>query len=338
MIYEADAYRAALVECTRRIEAESGVRFPADGIEIKESCDKAGRVTFSTKISYRGPLMMKTGTPPRIKIDLTQHELIVDDPDSRPIRHFYPDALKPAVAIRCYSANEILAEKTRALFERQDRARDLYDVVNILRCYREHIDARRASAILKAKFAFKSLPAPSVGGIIAKIDFGAIQANWAPQLKHQLPVLPPVESYFDDLRETALLWVEGVHAVQRDVPIPPNQEEESIPPVAFPQLQQEELAPRVPLSHGVDSAFGRLELIHYAARNRLCVEICSYGVIHLVEPYALRMPRSGNPLLYVQELLGEGVPVERMKTFRVSEIQTVRVTEKSFRPRYRVEL
>ena len=126
--------------------------------------------------------------------------------------------------------------------------------------------------------------------------------------------------------------------MQRDVPIPPNQEEESIPPVAFPQLQQEELAPRVPLSHGVDSAFGRLELIHYAARNRLCVEIFSYGVIHLVEPYALRMPRSGNPLLYVHELLGEGVPVETMKTFRVSEIQTVRVTEKSFRPRYRVEL
>jgi len=33
--------------------------------------------------------------------------------------------------VLCYSLNEILAEKIRALHERAGRARDVYDVVNV---------------------------------------------------------------------------------------------------------------------------------------------------------------------------------------------------------------
>ena len=40
--------------------------------------------------------------------------------------------------------NEILAEKSRALMQRKGRARDVYDLVNISRNFREHADPERA--------------------------------------------------------------------------------------------------------------------------------------------------------------------------------------------------
>ena len=55
----------------------------------------------------------------------------------------------------------------------------------------------------------------------------------------------------------------------------------------------------------------------FAARNHLLVEIEYQGIGRLVEPYSLRVPRTGNLLLYVWE---------------------VKVTAQSFEPRYRVEL
>ena len=88
VVYEADAFRGALIECAEKISSDTGIELPESGIEIKESRDKADRKTFFGKVSYRGPLMPQTGTLPRIKIDLTQHEVVVENPEKRPIRHF----------------------------------------------------------------------------------------------------------------------------------------------------------------------------------------------------------------------------------------------------------
>jgi len=336
MAYGVEVYRTALLECTEKITEETGIYFPQDGIEVKESFDKADRKTFLGKISYRGPLMPQTRTLPRIKIDLTQHELIAESPEKRPIRHFYSDAPQPPVSILCYSVNEILAEKTRALCERRGRARDLYDVVNIIRNYGEQIELQKASETLRKKFAFKSLPAPSVEGILAAVDFDTLQANWGDQLGHQLPVLPPAESYFEELRSGALRWVEAAPIVEKIPLISSNPEETPIRRVSFPQLQQVELSQRAP--RRLTSAFGKLDLIRYGARNRLYVEISYHGVVRLTEPYSLRLPKTGNLLLYVFELLRAGIPTQTTKAYKVAEIQEVKVTEKAFHPRYLVEL
>jgi hypothetical protein len=75
MAYEAEAYRVALLECVEAVTEETGIHFPPEDIEMKESFDKAKKLTFLGKLSYRGPLMQQTSTPPRIRIDLTQNEL-----------------------------------------------------------------------------------------------------------------------------------------------------------------------------------------------------------------------------------------------------------------------
>ena len=97
-----------------------------------------------------------------------------------------------------------------------------------------------------------------------------------------------------------------------------------------------ELSRRAP--RRLPSVFGKLDLIRYGARNRLCVEISYHGVLRLTEPYSLRLPKTGNPLLYVFELLKAGMPTQTTKAYKVAEIQEVRVTEKAFHPRYQVEL
>lgn len=336
MAYDEEAYRTALLECTEKIAEETGIYFPQEVIEVKESFNKAGQKTFLGKISYRGPLMPQTRDLPRIKIDLTQHELIAENPEKRSIRHFYTDAPQSPVSVLCYSVNEILAEKTRALYERQGRVRDLYDVVNIVRNYGEQIELQKARETLRKKFEFKSLPAPSVESILETVDFDTLRANWGDQLGHQLPVLPPAESYFEELRTKALRWIIAAPTVERLPSIPLKAGEETIQRVSFPQLQQAELSRRAP--RRLTSAFGKLDLIRYGARNRLCVEISYHGVVRLTEPYSLRMPRTGNLLLYVFEHLKASVPTQTTKAYKVEEIQGVRVTEKTFRPRYPVEL
>jgi hypothetical protein len=311
---------------------------PESGIEIRESYDKEGRMTFLGKISYRGPLMPQASTLPRIKIDLTQHEVIVENPEKRPIRHFYSDAPNPPLSILCYTVNEILAEKTRALFERQARARDVYDVVNISRNHREEINPQKALAVLRQKFEFKALTLPSLEKFIGSLDFTTLEANWNQQLRHQLPVLPPAQSYFDELRESAFLWIEDRVFVERLPHVTVGAGEVAVPRAPFPQIEQARLARVAPAIRGTPSFYGALDQIRYAARNRLCVEILYHDALRMAEPYSLRMPMTGNMLLYVHEVLKNGAPTDGTRAYKVDEIRSARVTEAPFQPRYQVEL
>jgi predicted nucleotidyltransferase component of viral defense system len=337
-IYDANAYRGALVECAERISTETGIELLESGIEVRESHDKEGRTTFFGKISYRGPLMPQASTPPRIKIDLTQHEVIVESPEKRPVRHFYSDAPNPPFSILCYTVNEILAEKTRALFERQARARDVYDVVNMSRNHREEIDPQKALAALRKKFEFKALTLPSLDGFIRALDFTTLEANWDQQLRHQLPALPPAQSYFDELKEGALLWIEARVIVERLPRVTVGEGEVAVPRAAFPQMELAKFGRAALSGGGSFGSYAALEKIRYAARNRLCAEIQYHGVLRIAEPYALRTRGTGNLLLYVHEISRGGVRTETTKAYMVAQIRGVRITESEFHPRYTVEL
>ena len=338
LVYESDAFRGALIECAEKISSDTGIELPESGIEIKESRDKADRKTFFGKVSYRGPLMPQTGTLPRITIDLTQHEVVVENPEKRPIRHFYSDAPSPPVSILCYTVNEILAEKTRALYERQGRARDVYDVVNISRNHGEDIDPQRALVVLRKKFEFKSLTLPSLEAFISSLDFTTLEANWDQQLRHQLPVLPPAKSYFDELRESALSWMEGRPVVERLPHVTVQAGDVAVPRMPFPQMERAQFGRVALLGGGAIGSYAALDKIRYAARNRLCAEIQYDGVPRIAEPYSLRVRGTGNLLLYVHEISRGGFRTETTKAYMVAQIQGARITEREFHPRYAVEL
>ena len=81
-----------------------------------------------------------------------------------------------------------------------------------------------------------------------------------------------------------------------------------------------------------------MERVRFAARNRLLIHLEYDGRHRLVEPYSLRMPKTGNLLLYVYEVERDGAPSGGIKAFKVAKLGGVALTERSFTPRYHVEL
>jgi len=332
-VYEAEEIKAAIEEVVALVYEETGIDGKTREIEVEESFNKKKTKTFIAKITYSGPLGLPSRSQQRIKLDITDDEVVAEEPDSRDVFHHYSDTpLKPA-RVRCYSVNEILAEKTRAIYERQGRARDVFDVVNIARNFREDVSVPRARAAVNKKFAFKGLPSPSVDLVFDQVDFAQLKANWEAQLGHQLPMLPPVESFYADLRQALSWWIDET-PIEPQLPQAPsrNQGEEILPRVHFLSAKTFSRAGSSPLRTG------DLDLIRYAARNRLEVKMDYDGIARVVEPYSLRRPKTGNLLLYAYETQKAGRGGEGIKAYMVSKIRNVEVTPHAFSPRYAVEL
>lgn len=343
-IYGADEIKEALGEVVNAIYEETGIEARTREIEVEESFNKKKAKTFVAKLTYSGPLALPSKSLQRIKFDITDDEVIAEDPDLRAVFHSYSDAPKDPARVKCYSVNEILAEKTRAIYERQGRARDVFDVVNISRNFREDVSVSRARSALAKKFGFKELLTPSVDLVFDRVDLEQLRANWDAQLKHQLPVLPPVESFYSDLPPALSWWID-------EKPIEPKLQsvasqskgEDILERRHFPEARSVP-ARRIGVGHQANNiSFGQpwagyLDQIRYAARNRLSVRMNYHGTMRLMEPYSLRRPKTGNLLLYVFETLKGGGRGEGVKAYKVSDIQNVEVTQQAFSPRYAVEL
>lgn len=328
--YTHDLILRSLKETTDATYEASGVEFLKDEIQVKESLNKRQKQTFVIRIPFQGPLRQNNKSIQRITFDVTQDEILVAAPELRTIFHGYPDAPTQSTKIQCYTVNELIAEKTRALYERQGRSRDVYDIVNISRNFRDDIDTQEARRILREKFKFKELPEPTVDTILSRLDLELLRQSWQDQLEHQLPILPLVDYFIADLKESLKWWVEGDQLAQ-------------LPAVAT--AAGEALVPRerfsaLPVVRGrvLGKSGTILNNIRFAARNQVCVEITYGGISRLVEPYSLRRPKSGNLLLYAYELLKGNTPSESIKAFQLAEIQNSRLTNTSFRPRFQIEL
>jgi predicted nucleotidyltransferase component of viral defense system len=186
-IYTQEEIKRALDEVALIVYEETGIDLKLQEIEVQESINKKNLKTFLAKITYGGPLDLPRKSLQRIKFDITNDEVIADAPDSREVFNAYSDAPNPPARVKCYSINEILAEKTRAMYERQGRAKDIYDVVNISRNFRGEVDIEKAKACLKEKFKFKSLPEPSVDLIFSHVDYDLLATNWENQFNTPAP-------------------------------------------------------------------------------------------------------------------------------------------------------
>ncbi|MGE0326702.1 MAG: nucleotidyl transferase AbiEii/AbiGii toxin family protein [Polyangiaceae bacterium] len=314
---------AALAEVADRIEDQCGLRFPRGDFKVEKYANPRGNHSFQAKVPFSGPVGIPRGSLQRVKFDITQDELLVDEPADREVHHGYEDATDPPPRVRCYSINEILAEKTRALIERHGRARDVYDVVHISRNFRDELNPETARAVAEKKFAFKGLPKPTVESVMEAIDEDLLKANWQHQLAHQLPILAPVETFTADLRDAIAWWLEPELA-QPMLPSIPQAQGSRPPRPLFPAYSL-----RTP-SH--------IEQIRYAARNRLCAVVTYNGAERLVEPYSLRHPATGNQLLHVHELEKNGRRSNQHKAFITSKITSASVSSVAFTPRWFVEL
>ena len=315
---------SSLEEATGWIESNSGLSFPRQDWKVEDYKNPRGKTSFQAKIPFSGPLGLPSKSLQRVKFDLTQDELIADTPQLRDLHHDYTDTPNPLPQILCYSINEVLAEKTRALFERNGRARDVFDVVNISRNFREEIDPQLTKNIAIKKFDFKGLETPSVEQIMDSVDEQVLRANWEHQLAHQINTLPTVDTFIDDLKDAIAWWLEPDIAKPILQPMP-NATGEIVPRSLFPSVNWQ-------------TGPTAIDQVQHAARNKLCAIISYHGSTRLVEPYSLRYPSIGNEILHVWEVEKNGIPSDMHKSFKTHEIDSASISNHSFVPKWEIEL
>jgi len=295
---------------------QSGIELPADQMRFDLFTNPRGGQSGEGRIYYNGPLG-RGGSLPRIKLDVTGDEVLVLPSVSRQVDHPYSDAPAGGISARCYAYEELFAEKIRALGERT-RPRDLYDAVNLFR----HGEFRPAAAVtldvLKQKCGFKRIGVPTLAALAGATE--ELLADWQAMLGHQLPVLPPFESFWDALPEF-FRWLEGGAEPARLVTAPLRADEEVVRP-AVGALRRAGLR---------GSSF--LEVVRFAAANRLCVDLTYDESVRRIEPYSLRRTKTGDILLCaVRSDSGEA------RSYRLDRIQRAQITNQTFTPRYMIEL
>ena len=337
-----DGIMTDLSQAADWVSERSGISFPPEIFKVEQYTNSRGKESYQAKVGYACRLNLSRGSLQRIKFDITQDELLADTPDQRAVSHPYEDAHEPAPRVRCYSINEILAEKTRALYERQGRARDVYDLVHLSHGFRDSIEPAKAASLLKKKFEFKGLPIPTVDLILDRIQADTLRANWEHQLAHQLPKLPPVEEFLSDLSDSIAWWLSPEDAKPPLPGVEGRAGETAVPrqnfPTGFAPIPQGLGSGRITEHPTPMTGLGHLDRARYAARNRMCIEIRYSDVTRIAEPYSLRLSSRGNTLLYVFELLRGGAQSEGIKALNVEKIQSIAITDRPFKPRYLVEL
>lgn len=303
-------------EISAWIYERTGLEFPAQSQDFELFANPRGNPSCQGKISYRGPVSSNSGGLPRVKLDLTADERVVLAPVRVPIFHPYSDAPEGGITVLSYAYEEAFGEKVRALAERT-RPRDLYDVVNLYRNTEARPSPSVLMDVLRQKCDFKGIAVPRAGDLDGHRN--ALEGSWGPMLGHQLPALPPVDAFWSVIPEF-FLWLEGAAAPAI--------------PAAYVSAAGDtvirERTMRLPLRAGSQSA---LEIIRFAAANRLCVDLVYDGSTRRIEPYSLRRTQDDNIILHAWS-------VERNahRSYRVDRIEGAQATGQSFTPRYAIEL
>ena len=309
------------VDVSEWVNEACGLELPTDLQNFEILSNPRGNPSCQGKLSYRGPLAPRSGGLPRIKLDLTADEKLVLAPVRLPIFHPYDDEPDGGIEVLSYAYEEAFGEKVRALGERT-RPRDLYDVVNLFR----NEDARPSASVLldvlRQKCAFKGIDVPEL--VMLEPHKPDLEGSWQAMLRHQLPALPPLESFWKEL-PAFFTWLMGGAA-----PV-----SHGAYALAEGETVLRERSLRLPLSLSGQSY---IEVIRFAAANRLCVDLdyvtlSGSSSTRRIEPYSLRRTLKGDIVLHAFN-----TDKNDHRSYRIERITGARVTSQTFVPRYEVEL
>lgn len=308
--------KRAFSEVGAKLYEDIGLQIPSEQLRFDVYRNSRGGLSCEGRLYYEGPLRRARSTP-RIKLDLTVDELLVLPAVDRPVGHPYSDLPAGGISARCYAYEEVFGEKVRALAERT-RPRDLYDVVNLFRHDEFRPDAVTVLGVLREKCAFKGINVPTfetIGGVMDELV-----ADWANMLGHQLPKLPPFESFWSVMPAFFSWLTSGVTA--RPAPPAPMESDEQLLRPAIGLLRR---------AGAVGSS--SLEAIRFAAANRLCIDLHYQGSVRRIEPYSLRRTRAGVILLFaIRTQNGES------RSYRLDRIEGAVITDETFTPKFAIEL
>lgn len=145
-----------------------------------------------------------------IKLEITKDEEVVSPPVFRLLIHDYEEEIK--VELLCYSLEEILAEKLRAILQARRkleekgwgaRARDYYDLWKILSLSKKEINFSAIPDIFRRKCQIRGVTFAEVGDFFPPVLISEIKKNWEGGLKEVVASVPPFQIVREEL-ESAL--------------------------------------------------------------------------------------------------------------------------------------
>jgi predicted nucleotidyltransferase component of viral defense system len=292
-----------------RVHETSGIDFSLQQPALRL---RPGGLSTEGRVYYVGPRQARQVA--RVKLDISANETVVRPPVLQQIAHPYPDGPLPG-RVRCYSFDEVFGEKIRAMGQR-GRPRDLYDIVNLFRRNDLRLYPKLIHEVLLEKCAAKSVPVPTAVDFVDSPLLAELEADWENMLAHQLPALPPLQEFLEEL-PNLFGWLDGTVTFEPLPAIPREAGEQdwSPPPTVY-----------------VWGAGIPLETIRFAAANHLLVSLTYDGSHRLIEPYSLRRSSTGRLLLHAERADGGG-----HRTYGVEKIAGLRVTTTPFRPRHPIE-
>ena len=158
-----------------------GPDFHVQPIHFEVVDDEYGNESYQARIYYRGPLRWG-GSPRTVKLDITRAEVILLPVNEKQIIHSYSDQASFAdINLPCYSLEEVIAEKIRAVGGQRRFAvsRDLYDIYNLIST---GIDVNAVKQILPRKFEIKGLTMRGIDVNNLKIRRSAFELDWERRL------------------------------------------------------------------------------------------------------------------------------------------------------------
>lgn len=248
-------------------------------------------------------------------------ERIVLAPVIRPVYHPYTDQPDSGIEVLVYAYEEAFGEKVRALGERT-RPRDLYDVINLFRNEESRPTASVLLDVISQKCEFKNIPVPEL--VDLESHRSDLESSWEAMLGHQLPALPPFDNFWLELKSFFDWLHKGVK---------PSSPEAYV--LARGETTIRERSLRLPLSL---SGQVHMEVIRFAAANRLCVDLDYVRLdgkrsIRRIEPYSLRRTSSGDIVLHAFN-----TDKNEHRSYRIERIKGAHITNQIYIPRYKVEL
>ena len=144
----------------------------------------------------------------RIKIEITHDEPVILSPEYKTIIHGYEEQIDCVVA--CYHMEEIIAEKMRALLQthqklvargwNRPRARDYYDLWNILKNYSTTVDKTRLIELLDKKCNHRNVAYQNIDDFFTDELLKETHQHWQATLGVLVRELPECSQVIDETK------------------------------------------------------------------------------------------------------------------------------------------
>ena len=176
----------AVQETLDRIMTEIGIDFGVQAPRTEILKDERDRESLQMRIYHRGP-HRSAASPRAIRLDVSGSEAVVFEPVLRPVVHPYSDAAEMGELLwRCYSLEEMMAEKVRALIGQRRYAisGDLYDIFAV---FQSGVDEAQIRAAMPPKLAIKDISAADTGLERMTSRKAEFETDWDRNLMSLLP-------------------------------------------------------------------------------------------------------------------------------------------------------